>query len=101
MHITVKWFDGKYPSFNLSLHSKEGADEFLTVKGCRIARGKDGDFLAYPSTKGNNDKYWNHAWGSDKFNAEVLKIAQASKPRDNQGSNQKPNQNDYEPDIPF
>lgn len=32
MEISIKWFDGKYPSFNVSLHSQVGRDPFLEVK---------------------------------------------------------------------
>ncbi len=79
MHITIKHFDGKYPSFNVSLHSKEGAEEFLTIKGCRIANGKDGEFISWPATK-NGDKWWNHVWANEKFAEAVLAKAKAGKP---------------------
>ena len=80
MEISVKWFDGKYQSFNISLASKAGNEPFLEVKGCRIVKGKDGDFVSPPSTKGNNDKYWNHAYFSKDFAAVVLEKAKEAMP---------------------
>jgi hypothetical protein len=80
MKLSVKWFDGTYPSFNLEIASGEGKEPFLTVKGCRIQSGKDGEFVSGPSTKGKNDKYWNHTFMSKEFSAVVLKIAKAAQP---------------------
>ena len=100
MHISVKWFDGKYPSFNINLHRAEGQPEFLSIKGCRLANGSSGEFVAMPSTKNQQtDKYWNHAWADEKFADYVLGLAQASKPN---GQPQKQKQSDpLESDIPF
>lgn len=80
MEILIKWFDGKYPSFNVALASKPGNDPFLEIKGCRLAKGKDGEFVSPPSTKGNNDKYWNHAYFSKEFAEVILKKAKESQP---------------------
>lgn len=63
MEIRTIWQDGKYPSFNLELASKEGADPFLVVKGCRIVQGQKGDFVSGPATMG------------EKFSAVVLSTA--------------------------
>lgn len=100
MNITIKWFDGKYPSFNLNLASKEGAEDFLSIKGCRIATGKNGEFVAYPSTKKNDGTYWNHAWGSEKFNEVVLAKALESRPAASAPSGRAPAA-DFEDSIPF
>ena len=54
MEISIKWFEGKYPSFNVAIASQPGRDPFVEIKGCRIVKGKDGEFVAPPSTKGNN-----------------------------------------------
>ena len=81
MEITIEWRDGKYPSFNLNLHSKEGADAFMSIKGCRLADGKKGKFVSYPSRKQDDGKYWNHVWGSEKFNDVVLKKALEGQPK--------------------
>ena len=80
MNITIEHHDGKYPSFNLNLHSAPGSEPFLTVKGCRIVEGKNGPFISYPSRKMENGKYWNHVYGGEKFNAHVLELAQGGQP---------------------
>ncbi len=81
MEISVEWHDGQYPSFNVHLHGKPGADPFLTVKGCKIVQGSKGDFVSYPSRKQDNGKYWNHVYGSLDFNDAVLTKALAARPR--------------------
>ena len=81
MHITIEHFSGQYPSFNINLHSKPGSEAFLSVKGCKIVNGQNGAFVSYPSRKNEQTgKYWNHAWGSEAFNAEVLRLAQDGAP---------------------
>lgn len=80
MEISIKWFDGQYPSFNLILASAPGKDPFLEVKGCKIVDGQNGPFVSYPSRKQDNGKYWNHVYGSEQFNAVVLSKAQATMP---------------------
>lgn len=77
MHITIEHHDGKFPSFNVSLASKEGAEPFLTVKGCRIVDGSKGKFISWPARKQDDGKYWNHVWANDKFAAAVLAKATA------------------------
>ena len=81
MDITIKWFPGNYPSFNIGLHSTAGAEPFLEIKGCQIKDGKNGQFVSYPSKKLDNGKYWNHVYGGEKFNAAVLKKAQEANPK--------------------
>jgi DNA-binding cell septation regulator SpoVG len=81
MHISVKHFDGQYPSFNILLHTAPDSEPFLEIKGCRIVSGSKGDFISYPSRKDDKGKYWNHVYGGEKFNAHVMKIAQADKPK--------------------
>lgn len=81
MQITIEHFSGQYPSFNINLHSKPGSEAFLSVKGCKIVNGQNGPFVSYPSRKNEQTgKYWNHAWGSEAFNAEVLRLAQEGAP---------------------
>lgn len=89
MHVTVKWFDGEYPSFNVNIASAEGKEEFLSIKSCKIMNGSNGEFLSMPSTKNQKTgKYWNHAWASDAFAAHVLGLAQESRPQQQQRSAQ-------------
>jgi hypothetical protein len=81
MEITIKHFDGQYPSFNILLHSAPGSEPFLEIKGCKIVEGSSGPFISYPSRKQDNGKYWNHVYGGEKFNAAVLKKAQSTTQR--------------------
>ena len=32
MFISIEHHEGKYPSFNINLHSEEGAEAFLSIK---------------------------------------------------------------------
>jgi DNA-binding cell septation regulator SpoVG len=80
MDLTIKWFDGQYPSFNIILSSRAGSDPFLEIKGCKLIDGQKGQFVSYPSRKMDNGKYWNHVYGSDAFNAEVIRKANESRP---------------------
>jgi DNA-binding cell septation regulator SpoVG len=83
MEVSIKWFDGQYPSFNIMLASAAGKEPFLEIKGCKIVDGQKGPFISYPSRKMDNGKYWNHVYGSDLFNATILSKAQESMPRKN------------------
>lgn len=96
MDIQVEWFKDQ---FNIHLSSKEGAEPFMTVKGCRIVEGSKGAFISYPARKQENGKYWSHVWGSERFNAEVMRKAAQSQPRQEQ---KKPSRNESaDSDIPF
>lgn len=78
MHITIEHHGGKFPSFNVSLASKEGAEPFLTIKGARIVDGQNGKFISWPARKDEKTgKFWNHVWANDKFAAAVLEKATA------------------------
>lgn len=52
----------------------------MSIKGCRLAEGKKGKFVSYPSKKQDDGKYWNHVWASEKFNDVVLKKALEAQP---------------------
>jgi hypothetical protein len=94
MEIAVKWFNDQ---FNVSLLSKPGADPFLDIKGCRLVNGQNGLFVGWPATKNaSTGKWWNHVYGSEKFNAAVLEKAQASQPNAAPRGRQEPDE-----DIPF
>ena len=66
--------------FNVTLASKEGAQPFLTIKGCRVVDGSKGPFVSFPAKKLDSGKYWNHVYASDAFQAAVLEAFNASKP---------------------
>lgn len=79
MHITIEHHKDQ---FNVNIHSKEGADAFLSIKGCRIKDGANGPFISYPANKNESTgKWWNHVWANDKFNAVVLAKAQEGAPK--------------------
>lgn len=88
MKVTIQHFDGKYPSFNIMVHAVEGADPFITIRGCRIVEGKNGPFVSYPATKNDQGKYWNHVVGGEKFNEYVIKesMKQTKAHKPNKGS---------------
>ncbi|QIM51588.1 hypothetical protein [Hydrogenophaga crocea] len=77
MHITIQHHGEQ---FNVDLSSKEGSEAFLSIKGCRIVSGQKGDFVSYPARKTDQGKWWNHVWGSERFNAAVLEKYHATKP---------------------
>lgn len=97
MHISIEHHNDQ---FNVNLSSKEGAEAFLSIKGCRIKDGQNGPFISYPSRKNENTgKWWNHVWGSEKFNAAVLAKAQETmqKPAKARGVPA----DDLDGDVPF
>lgn len=98
MHITIEHFSGQYPSFNVSLHSKPGNEAFISIKGCKIVNGQNGAFVSYPSRKNEQTgKYWNHVWGSENFNAEILRLAQEGAPPSPPPQRQAPQQRSAPP----
>lgn len=34
----------------------------VTIYGCKVVEGKNGDFVSFPSHKGKDDKYYNYAY---------------------------------------
>lgn len=96
MEITVKWFND---SFNVGLASKAGAEEFLSIKGCRIKEYDGKTFVGFPAQKNEKTgKWWNHVWASDKFQSAVIEKALEGRPN-NPRSNPAPP--DEDSDIPF
>lgn len=81
MKITCEWRDGKYPTFNVSLASKEGAEPFLTIRDCRIVDGSKGKFVSWPAKKLDSGKYFSYCWGSDAFQSAVLAEVEKAKPK--------------------
>lgn len=99
MHISIEHRDGKYPSFNINLHAKDGVDPFLVIRGCRIVQGSKGEFVSGPASKKSDGSYFNHTYMSDKFNSAVLEKARASMPR--KASKPAPAAQADDDDIPF
>lgn len=50
-------------------------DGTLVIKGLTLVEGKKGLFLAFPSTKGKNGKYYNSVYSLDKEWTERLQDA--------------------------
>lgn len=97
MHITVKWFND---SFNVGLCSKEGSEEFLSIKGCRLKEYDGKRFVGFPAQKNEKtQKWWNHVWASDKFQAAVIDAAEAAMPK--QAAKPASKLDDDEDSIPF
>lgn len=80
MKISIKHFTGQYPSFNVSLSTREGMEQFIEIKGCKIMNGSNGEFVSWPSRKLDGGKYWNHVYASNAFNEAVLKEAKVEAP---------------------
>ena len=96
MEINVKWSEsGK--TFSVSLAGNKG--DFLSIKGCRIVQGNDGDFVGWPATKMDDGKWYRYAWASEDFSAAVLKKAKESSPG-RQEARKKVN-DDFDDQIPF
>lgn len=81
MHLSIEHFDGKFPSFNVSLHTDQKREPFLVIKGCRLIKGQKGDFISFPSKKMDNGKYWNHVYASEPFMAKIVEAVEASMPK--------------------
>ena len=50
-------------------------DGTLVIKGLTLVEGKKGLFLAFPSTKGKKNKYYNSVYSIDKEWTELLQDA--------------------------
>jgi len=96
MHVSIVWHD---KSFNILLHSSEGKEAFLEIKGCRIQQSQKGEFVSAPSTKNpTTGKYWNHAYLNQAFQSKVLELAKASQPKQ---EIELKNFSDLDENIPF
>lgn len=91
MEIGIKWFDGKYPSFNIELSSSAGKDPFITIKSCSLREHNGKEFVSFPSKKMDSGKYWNHVYASDDFQRVIIEKAKESMPKQ-----QKPKVETYE-----
>lgn len=55
-HVRVVEFDEKTQVFfSLTLNG-------VSINNCRVVEGEDGDFIGFPSRKGKDGKYYNHAY---------------------------------------
>ena len=45
----------------------------VTIYNCRIVEGKNGDFVSFPSYKGNDNKYYRYAYTElDPLDVELI-----------------------------
>lgn len=99
MKITVTHFGNQ---FNVALSSKEGAEPFLEIKGCRLASGAKGEFVSWPATKKPDGTWWRHCYASEKFGAAVLAEAKKdAKPKAKPKDEAWHARADDDDDIPF
>lgn len=66
---TVKdWGDSESVDIEISV----GKQSLFTIYGCRIVAGKNGKFLAFPSRKGSDGNYYNHARINDSDMCDAI-----------------------------
>lgn len=53
-------FKDKSIVFDLDVYAAE--DRTVTIYGCRIVNGNNGNFISFPSAKGKDGKYYSHAF---------------------------------------
>lgn len=46
----------------------------VTIYGCKVVEGKNGDFISFPSHKGKDGKYYNHVYIKldDKTTSDIV-----------------------------
>lgn len=76
MHIEIEHHKDQ---FNVAIASAKGREAFLVIKGCRVKDGSKGRWVSGPATK-NGDKWWNHTYMSEPFQAAVIAAYDASTP---------------------
>lgn len=108
MKVSVQWFEGKYPSFNVSMHRDNEKDAFLEIKGCRIMHSEKGEFVSWPATKNEKSgKYWNHVYADKRFAEHILRLAKETQPKLQEQKTQSENkfqslaEAKFEDDIPW
>ena len=52
----------------------------VIIYGCKVVEGSKGDFISFPSHKGKDGKYYNHAWIklSDEDTKEIISQVEAA-----------------------
>lgn len=45
----------------------------VVISGIKVAKGKDGNFVSFPSTKGSDGNYYNNVWFSTAGGKETNK----------------------------
>lgn len=70
--ITCKPYSG---TSNIKAFIDLKVDDTLVIKGLMLVEGKKGLFLAFPSTKGKDEKYYNSIYSLDKEWTNLLQDA--------------------------
>lgn len=92
MEIVIKWFDGKWPTFNIELATKAGNDPFITIKGCSLREHNGKEFIGFPSKKMESGKYWSHVFASDDFQRVIIEKAKVGMPKHEKEASKASNQ---------
>ena len=52
----------------------------VSIYGCKVVEGSKGDFISFPSHKGKDGKYYNHAWIklSDNDTKDIISQVEAA-----------------------
>lgn len=107
MEIEIKWFAGKWPTFNIELSTKAGNDPFITIKGCSLREYNGKEFVGFPSKKMESGKYWSHVFASDDFQRFIIEKAKVGMPKQEKEPPKASNQaakgsfDDMDSNIPF
>lgn len=56
----VRYMDGKDGKHGIAFFTLIYHD--MKIYSCKVVTGKNGDFIAFPSSKGSDGKYYNSAW---------------------------------------
>ena len=61
----------------------------VKIYNCRVATGKDGDFISFPQYKGTNGQYYNNVYASISKNDsdDILAVVQAQIDQEGQDDN--------------
>ena len=61
------WGKGKGASFDMELNG-------ISLYNCRVVEDTKGDFISFPSSKGNDGKYYSHYWAklSEETTKEII-----------------------------
>ncbi len=92
---------GKWTFYDVMVASAEGREPFITIKDCKLIEGSRGQFVGFPSRKDDKDKYWPMVYGSDGFQAEVIRAMNAAAPDTRTISERRPKPPVVDDDVPF
>ena len=98
MKIEIIRYDGR-DAFTVAL--RNGPEPFLKIHGCRVKEGGKGRFISWPARKDDAGKWWNHCWGSEAFQAAILKAFDAEAPKRQAPPRQEKPLADMDEDIPW